>query len=663
MGWIDRLLGGWMVARHSKIGRALLNARQPQKAEQHFRKALALDPGSSSTRSHLGKALLDQGRLGEAEPLLLSALEGNRADAVTRNRVGTLFRQQGKQADAEAHFREAIRLAPELADAYNNLGGVLNEQGRAEEAEESFRRAVAREPTHAVAWCNLGIVLSDKGMLQDAAKCFRTALEADPDYFYPRLTLVMNELKEVYESEDEMARSRAAYGRALEDLRRRMPQGEAEIAAAAETVGWVTPFYLAYQGQNDRDLQRSYGEFICALMARRYPELASAPAMPPIEGKALRIGVVSGFFFDHSVWKNPIRGWIQNIDRSRYEIHGYYTGYRPGDAETAAARSTCAQFVEGLSFEALAARIRADRLHALIFPEIGMDPVTVKLAALRLAPVQCNSWGHPVTSGMPTIDYYLSSELMEPPAGDDFYTEELVRLPNLSVHYTPPAYPSRQLRREEIGLRSTAVVLFCAQSLFKYLPRYDDVFARIARALPDSQFVFISSQHSRQTTETFQRRVAQAFDRERLDVRRHVVVLPRMDGSTFHAVARLSDIFLDSIGWSGCNSALECMSCGLPAITCEGDAMRGRHTYAFLKMMGLEQLIASDVNSYVELAVRLGRDSGRRDELRKEVVERFPRVAGDLECVRALETFLDRVVTSSGDVAGRRSMNPENATM
>jgi protein O-GlcNAc transferase len=642
--WIARLLRGRMAAKHNRIGRDLLNARQPQKAEPHFRRALTLDPGSSSTRSHLGKALLDQGRVGEAEPLLLSALEANPADAVTRNRVGMLFRQQGKHADAEAHFREALRLSPDLADAYNNLGGVLNEQGKAEQAEESFRRAVAREPTHAVAWCNLGIVLSDKGMMQDAAKCFRTALEADPDYFYPRLTLVMNELQEVYESEEEIARSRAAYGRALDELRRRMPQGEAEIAAAAETVGWVTPFYLAYQGQNDRDLQRRYGEFICALMARRYPELASPPAMPPIDGQPLRIGVVSGFFYNHSVWKIPIRGWIQNIDRSRYEIHGYYTGHLQ-DAETAVARSTCAQFVEGLSFEALAAKIRADRLHALIFPEIGMEPVTVKLAALRLAPVQCNSLGHPVTSGMPTIDYYLSSDLMEPETGADSYTEELVRLPNLALCYAPPAYPRRELSREDIGLRSTAVVLFCAQSQFKYLPRYDEVFARIARQLDDSQFVFISSQHSRQTTETFQRRVARAFEREGLDVRRHVVVLPRMDGATFHAVARVSDIFLDSIGWSGCNSAIECMTCGLPAITCEGDTMRARHNYAFLKMMGLERLIARDVDSYVELAVRVARDSGWRDELRKELAARLPRTLGDLQCVRALEAFLWRAVT------------------
>ena len=241
--------------------------------------------------------------------------------------------------------------------------------------------------------------------------------------------------------------------------------------------------------------------------------------------------MVSGFFYNHSVWKIPIRGWIQNIDRSRYEIHGYYTGHLR-DAETAVARSACAQFVDGLSFEALAAKIRSDRLHALIFPEIGMEPVTVKLAALRLAPVQCNSLGHPVTSGMPTIDYYLTSDLMEPETGADSYTEELVRLPNLALCYTPPPYPLRELRRDESDCaapRSCSFARSRSSNTFLVTTRS----LRVARQLDDSQFVFISSQHSRQTTETFQRRVARAFERAGLDVRRHVVVLPRMDGATF----------------------------------------------------------------------------------------------------------------------------------
>lgn len=632
---------------HNAEGLSFLEIKQPQKAEQQFRQALTLRPDWSEALSNLGKALLDLGRFDEAEEMLRNALRGNAADAITHNRLGTVLRNKGEYARAEEQFREAIREDLRFADAHNNLGTVLSEQGKATEAEACFRAAIAHDAKHAMAWCNLGLALSNKGLQKQTDECFLRALGADPRYFYARMTLVMNKLLEVYEDESEIEASRTAYQRALETLTQWLPDDAAQIADVTETIGWVTPFFLAYQGKNDRDLQATYGKFVCTVMARRYPEFATPLPQPAVEpGKPLRIGIVSGFFFDHSVWKTPIRGWIENLDRSRFEIHGYYT--RPyQDASTAAAREVCVEFVEGLPFEALARGIRGDALHVVIFPEIGMDPVTTKLASLRLAPVQCTSWGHPITSGMPTIDYYLSSDLMEPESADHMYTEKLIRLPNLSVHYTPPDYPVHSLDRQELGLGEKAVVYLCAQSLYKYLPQFDIVFPCIARQLPDSQFVFFSSQHSKELTEKFQRRIERAFAREGMDPAAHVVMLPRSDNSTFQAIARLSDIFLDSIEWSGCNTTLESMVCGLPAITCKGTAMRGGHTYAFLTMMGLDEFIAPDVPSYVDLAVRLGRDRTWRNSIRSEVLARLPRVFGDMACVRGLEDFLWQAATGS----------------
>ena len=81
--------------------------------------------------------------------------------------------------------------------------------------------------------------------------------------------------------------------------------------------------------------------------------------------------------------------------------------------------------------------------------------------------MQCNSWGHPDTSGFPTLDYYLSSDLMEPPDGQDHYTERLVRLPNLSIYYEPIDLQPVALDRADLGLRSTATVYWCGQSLLQ----------------------------------------------------------------------------------------------------------------------------------------------------------------------------------------------------
>ena len=89
------------------------------------------------------------------------------------------------------------------------------------------------------------------------------------------------------------------------------------------------------------------------------------------------------------------------------------------------------------------------------------------------------------------MDYFLSSDLMEPPDADAFYTEKLVRLPNLSIYYEPVDTEPVAVTREELGLRQSATVFWSGQSLFKYLPQYDDVFVRIAREVGDCQFVFL----------------------------------------------------------------------------------------------------------------------------------------------------------------------------
>lgn len=628
-------------------GLAEMKSARYEEAATFFRQSLQFDPTFVRAHSNLGQAFWLLGRIPEAEQVFREAIKVYPSDPSLHNRLGTLLRAGGRTIEAERHYREALRLHPGHADILNNLGAVLNEQGKIAEAARCFRAAVASDPGHAVAQCNLGHILEDRGLQKDAEQCFLAAVAADPDYFFARLSYVMNKLAILYEDEAEVECSRNAYQQALDELRAwLLMDDKVAINVAAETVGWVTPFYLAYQGKNDRELQEKYGSLICEIMARRYPALVVPPTMPPIlPNTPLRIGIVSAFFADHSNWKTPIRGWVENINRDEFQIFGYYTGFSQ-DQDTERARQVCHEFVEGLPFEALARKIHDDALHALIFPEIGMDPVTTKLAALRLVPVQCNSWGHPVTSGMPTIDYYLSSDLMEPENGQDFYTEQLIRLPNISVHYTPPQYNIPALTRRNFGLLEDKVLYCCAQSLFKYLPQFDFIFPRIAQQVCNAQFVFFSSQKSDDLTDKFRLRINRAFARAGLDAARHVVVMPRMNYATFQAAARACDIYLDSVEWSGCNTTLESLVCDLPVITYRGSSMRARHTAAFLTMMGFDELIAADLEAYVELAVKIGQDQSMRERIRAEIPQRLPRVYGDLECIRALEQFIRQAVDS-----------------
>ena len=80
-------------------------------------------------------------------------------------------------------------------------------------------------------------------------------------------------------------------------------------------------------------------------------------------------------------------------------------------------------------------KIVKDDLDILIYLDIGMNPKIQILSSLRLAPIQCNTWWHPVTSGFKYIDYFLSSELMENHNSQRHYTEKLINLPGLGIDY------------------------------------------------------------------------------------------------------------------------------------------------------------------------------------------------------------------------------------
>jgi protein O-GlcNAc transferase len=279
----------------------------------------------------------------------------------------------------------------------------------------------------------------------------------------------------------------------------------------------------------------------------------------------------------------------------------------------------------------------------LLYPEVGMDPIAGRLAAQRLAPVQCVAWGHPETTGMPTMDYFLSAALMEPPDAAEHYTECLVRLPGLGVHVTPEA-PPEPLDRASLGLDPAAPVYWSAQALYKYLPRYDSVFPRIARAVGACRFVFIGFAKSQAVTEMFCHRLAGAFTAFGLDWQRHCTIMAPMPQARFLAAVGLADVVLDTPGWSGGRSTLDCLAQSPAIVTLPGPLMRGRHTAAILRRIGCETTIAGSIDEYVALAVRLGCDATWRARVRRAVAEGKHRAFRDTEPVRALETFLTRTV-------------------
>ena len=571
----------------------LASARgEAAEAEALYLRALGAEPHLSAALTNLGVLLMAQGRPREAGERFALALALQPTSAEATYNVANALKLLGRFEEAETYFRAALELNPAYADAWTNLGNVLREANDVDGALACHRQAEALRPSSAAVQLNLGHILRDRGDAAAARAALPARSELDPGDPSAALSLCMAELPLMYADAAEIETCRARYAAALDALIARW-RADPQPEAWARAIGASQPFYLAYQGKNDRELQARYGAFVCEVMHARFGDAELAPA--PVAGERIRIGIVSGFFSAHSNWKIPIRGWVSQLDRTKFEVIGYHTSAKQ-DAATEDARRLCDRFVQGpLPIETWRETIASDRPHVLIYPEVGMDPVAVRLAAQRLARVQLSSWGHPETSGFPTIDAFLSSDLMEPQDADDAYTERLVRLPNLGVWIEETDTEAEPLDRATLGYRDSAVVYWCGQSLPKYLPQFDALYPRIAKAVGDCQFVFIGLPQASEADRLFKERLVHAFIAHGLDAARHCVFLPRLTKGQFLGAIGCADVFLDSPEWSGCNSTLESLGSDLPIVTLRGRWMRGRHTSAILEMMGMTEGVAGTV--------------------------------------------------------------------
>jgi predicted O-linked N-acetylglucosamine transferase (SPINDLY family) len=268
-----------------------------------------------------------------------------------------------------------------------------------------------------------------------------------------------------------------------------------------------------------------------------------------------------------------------------------------------------------------------------------MDPTTVKLASLRLAPLQAATWGHPETTGLPTVDCYLSAGALEPAAARDYYVERLVPLPNLGCYLEPSASPAIEADLGRWGLSADQPLLLCPGTPFKYAPEHDRLYMEIARRLGPCQLCFFVCGNAA-LSEKLRRRLADAFAQSGLEFERHVRFLPWLVPAEFYALMRHADAMLDTVGFSGFNTALQALECALPVVAYEGRFLRGRLASGMLRHLGLDELVATDEAQYVELAVALAGDRERRTRLRQRIEDARPRLYHDSAPIRALEDFL-----------------------
>jgi protein O-GlcNAc transferase len=632
----------------TNLGGVLHQMGRHRDAIRRLQKACAIAPSSYAAHTILGMCLMRIGEEHNAATLFEEATRLNPDDAEAWANLSVASAAIGRADRAREYANKAARLKPGLIAAFGAPANAQFDRGRSAETAESRRQGAAQAPSVEVLLTDAHILMGN-GLHDEAMLKLKSALVLDGNNVTARWALAFVSLKNIYQSESEVLASREAFGNSLSGIRL-WYESASGIEAPYSAVGAVQPFALAYQHYNNRDLLEKYGSLCVEFMSAFPRHPASAPA--PVDKRTvrkLRLGIVSAHIREHSVWTAITKGWVEHLDRRQFEIDVFHLSTTV-DRETEAARQAVSHFDNrAKSLSEWVDAISTRRLDVILYPEIGMDPQTVRLASLRLAPVQAMSWGHPETSGLPTIDLFISGEALEPvDAAHRNYSERLVTLPKFGVYVEPLSLPNADPDLRSLKLPEDQPLLLCPGQPFKYAPQYDSVWAKIAKGLRRKtlfgnrnfgRLVFFRS-HNGTWDPILEGRLRAAFAADGLEFEEHVSVIPFLEPAKFFGLMRRSTLLLDTPGFSGFNTALQGIECGLPVLAFEGDFMRGRLASGVLRELDLPELVATGPDDFVEKAVTLAKAAGRLKELRAKIMERRDALFRDMATVRALERCL-----------------------
>lgn len=613
----------------NNAGSICLEKRDFPAARTWFERALAVNPEFPEALTNLGTTLRELKEWKTAEASLQHALRLRPEFAEAHKQLGVLYGQSGNVREAVRCMEQAVRLAPTDHEVRDLLGVAYNTLDRLADAASQLEEAIRLKPDFADAFANLGLSYGAQGLIEQAESAFAKALELGAGDGVRIRTAILCPV---------VAESTEAIPAIRQGLSERIAALMKQPLAVRDPIEEVCriAFYPAYHGLNDRQLQRELASlFLHATPSLGYvaPHCQSGTRPVVHTDDKVHVAFVSRYFYNHSVGIHNL-GLIRDLPRDR--LHVTLVRFsededRLAEAIRQAADETITLIGPLASWrETMAAR----QFDIICYADLGMDPSTYFLAFARLAPVQCVLPGHPVTTGIPAIDYYISNAELEPDNADEHYSERLVRLRNLPTAFGSLQRWTQPSPRSQFGLAEDAHLYVCPQMPFKIHPEFDSLAREILRRDPKGQLIMFHDQ-DRKWSPLLMERLKHGLG----DVADRVVFLQRLSAEGFYLFLGLCDVLLDSVHFSGGTTSCQALSLGVPVVTLPGQFMRGRVTYALYRRLGVLDCIARDREEYVQIALRLASDRAWRDSIVARIKAAAPAVFSGADSARELGDF------------------------
>jgi protein O-GlcNAc transferase len=607
---------------------------QTTQALDCYTRALQLNPQLASAHYNMGT--LNE-RLGEARDAMTSyeaCVQHDPSFAPAYFNAARLYQHWGEIPKAMTLCDQAISLAPNLLEAralkarlflqmnrpaealalleqvqQNGLRGVLLDINlgqaylrlhRSAEALVHLQAALSQEPANDFALSELALTLQSMGRIAEARQAYDALTYTGNTGLLVRRALLLSPIMGTLA---DVRAERQQFETQVEHL---IESGVQLIDAATE-VG-QTAFFLHYQGLNDRQAMSRLADFYlaaCPSLAYVAPHIDSGE---PYRAKP-RVGFFCQTFVPHVVTiyfghiinslacRNTLEVWLISGNDINQEVYNSFDGRTlKVPHELPAARELIATL----------------GLDILIYLDIGTEPVGTFLAYSRLARVQCALVGMPVTTGIPAIDWFVSSTLVEPSDAADHYSERLLLLSRVLFYFTKPTLPSKFRDRNMLGLPIAVPIYVVPVKLHKIHPDFDALLDQILLQDPTAIALFFKDDADPDWRFQFGRRLDKTLSP---GPRKQIRFAQWLSEEDLIQVVRNSDVVLDPLHFGMGATGRLIFAVGTPVVTLRGQYMRARVCASMCDLLGLGDCVATSGDDYIQKALHFARDGAARQSV------------------------------------------------
>jgi len=566
---------------------------------------LAAVPANADAHHLRGLALFQRGGHPRAAASIGRALAIDPTQAAFHLNLAQVTAAQRRPAVAAASTRRGLSLAPDNPQAYYNLALAVDETGDMRDAAKNLRRSVHIDRTSPVVLATLAALLQNIGVRDASVANAKRALVLSPDNAAIHNCLAVS-LKDLGLATSSVRTFRRALAlKQSSEFRRNL---------------LLTLHYLD-------DLDPTTVEAEHKPWAARLTSAHSVPAdIDRTPDRRLSIGYLSGDIRGHVVGRNLI-GLIEGHDRGRFSVTMYSNVARP-DSMTARFRAAADRWrdVRHLSDHDAARQIAEDRIDILVCCAGQVGENRLDVASRKPAPIQASLYD--VTStGLAAIDYWMTDARLHPPEATERFTETLFRLPCLYLHQPIEGAPEPGPIPESL---SGIITFGSCNNPAKLSPKTIAAWAAVMRTVPGSRLAlwyFDAFQVA-----SLRGRLARDFASHGID--RDRLLLEGSDQGTKDQHLRFLqriDIGLDPLPFNGATTTFEQLWMGIPVVTLAGDRFTARVGASTLGALGLDRLVAHDIDDMVRIAAALAADRKQREELRATLRSR---VSSSILCDR-----------------------------